>query len=354
MMKQKIKKIIKFPSLKNKITEDKKSCHDEEKQIFKVLRFLKVFLITSFVSILLIMVGFYSYLRIFNPLDKLGHEIINNPEFDDFNNTEDNPNATPFERAIKDSSRVNVLVVGLEHVRTDTIMLASYDRKNKVANLISIPRDTFYERDGYYGDGLKINAIYQSEDVDGLIDAVESLTKIPVHRYVLVDYEAVIKGIDALGGVEIDVPFHMIDSDPYENPPRYINIPAGRQTLYGEDSLKFLRYRKGYFNGDIGRINAQQQFVKETIKKLLSLRLPNFIKEVYPYISTDFLITELIALASESIGFTMDNLNTDILPGEDRYIGKLSFFIPNYEEALQLTYTMYGVIEENSETSENE
>ena len=146
----------------------------------------------------------------------------------------------------------------------------------------------------------------------------------------------------------------MIDSDPYENPPRYINIPAGRQTLYGEDSLKFLRYRKGYFNGDIGRINAQQQFVKETIKKLLSLRLPNFIKEVYPYISTDFLITELIALASESIGFTMDNLNTDILPGEDRYIGKLSFFIPNYEEALQLTYTMYGVIEENDETSENE
>lgn len=317
-------------------------------------RFFKVFFLTFFISALLIIGGFYLYLRIFNPLDNLGYE-SNNPDFNDNNDDiENDPNATPLEKAIRNSKRINVLVVGLEHTRTDTIMVASYDRKNKVGDIISIPRDTLYEREGYTSGGLKINAVYQSEDIDGLIDAVESLLSIPIHKYVTVDYEAVVAGVNALGGVEIDIPFPMKYSDPYDDPPLYINIPAGRQLLLGEDALKFLRYRKGYSEGDIGRIKAQQEFVKETVKKLLSFKLPTFIKEVYPYVGTNFSITELIALASDAVGFSMDNLNTHILPGVGKYIGDLSFVIPNYEETLQLVYKMYGLIDETSETESTE
>ncbi len=312
-------------------------------------RFFKVFFSTLFISALLIIGGFYLYLRIFNPLDNLGYE-SNNPDFNDNNDDiENDPNATPLEKAIKSSKRINVLVVGLEHTRTDTIMVASYDRKNKVGDIISIPRDTLYEREGYTSGGLKINAVYQSEDIDGLIDAVETLLSIPIHKYVTVDYEAVVEGVNALGGVEIDIPFPMRYSDPYDDPPLYINIPAGRQFLDGENALKFLRYRKGYSEGDIGRIKAQQEFVKETVKKLLSFKLPTFIKEVYPYVGTNFSITELIALASDAVGFSMDNLSTHILPGVGKYIGDLSFVIPNHEETLQLVYKMYGLIDETSE-----
>ncbi len=313
-------------------------------------RFFKVFFSTLFISALLIIGGFYLYLRIFNPLDNLGYE-SNNPDFNDDNDDiENNPNATPLEKAIKSSKRINVLVVGLEHTRTDTIMVASYDRKNKVGDIISIPRDTLYERAGYTSGGLKINAVYQSEDIDGLIDAVETLLGIPIHKYVTVDYEAVVAGVNALGGVEIDIPFPMRYSDPYDSPPLYINIPAGRQLLDGENALKFLRYRKGYSEGDIGRIKAQQEFVKETVKKLLSFKLPTFIKEVYPYVGTNFSITELIALASDAVGFSMDNLSTHILPGVGKYINDLSFVIPNHEETLQLVYKMYGLIDETSRT----
>lgn len=315
-------------------------------------RFFKVFFLTLFISSLLIIGGFYLYLRIFNPLDNLAYDSNNSDFNDSIDDIENDPNATPLEKAIKNSKRINVLVVGLEDVRTDTIMVASYDRKNKIGDIISIPRDTLYEREGYTSGGLKINAVYQSEDIDGLIDAVESLLSIPIHKYVTVDYEAVVAGVDALGGVEIDIPFPMKYSDPYDDPPLYIDIPAGRQLLDGENALKFLRYRKGYSEGDIGRIKAQQQFVKETVKKLLGFRLPTFIKEVYPYVDTNFSITELIALASDAVGFTMDNLNSHILPGVGKYIGDLSFVIPNYEETLHLVYKMYGLIDDTNDIVE--
>lgn len=326
-------------------------------------RFLKVFFITFFISILLVMVGFYSYLRIFNPLDDLNNiPGIIGEEDDDLI---DDPNATPFDIAKKNSKRINVLIVGLEHVRTDTIMVASYDRKTKEANIFSIPRDTLYERPGYKNAGsLKINAVYQSEEIGGLIDAVQKLMNIPIHRYVTVDYEAVIKGIDVLGGIEMDIPFHMKYTDPYDKPPLRVDIPKGNGILLdGKTSLGFLRFRKGdpgyegYPDGDIGRTKAQQRFVKEVVKKLISLKLPNFINEVYPYIKTNFSTSELIALASDSIGFSMDKLSTETLPGnEDQKLKRetgLSFYALNKEEVVKLVYKMYGVLEEE-EASSNE
>lgn len=318
-------------------------------------RFFKVFFLTLVISCLVVGVGVYSYIRIFNPLDKLTGITDNfgNLSSDDIEN---DPNATPLEKAIAKSKRINVLVVGLEHTRTDTIMVASYDRENKLADIISIPRDTYYEREGYTNLGsLKINAIYQSEDIDGLIDAVEKILNIPIHKYVTVDYEAVIKGIDALGGVEIDVPFHMVYSDPYSDPPLYINIPEGRQLLDGETSIKFLRYRYGYVEGDIGRIKAQQEFVKQTVKKLISFKLPSFIREVYPYVKTNFSLQELIALAGDAVGFSMNNMTTNIFPGVGKYISGVSFYIPNYEEGLNLVYNLYGLsVEEQTENGEDD
>lgn len=69
-------------------------------------------------------------------------------------------------------------------------------------------------------------------------------------------------------GVEVDVPFHMEYTDIYDDPPLYIDIPQGRQLLDGEEALKFLRYRKGYDNQDLGRIEAQQQFIRSAAKSL--------------------------------------------------------------------------------------
>ena len=318
-------------------------------------RFFKVFFITFFVSILLLMVGFYSYLKVFDPLDDIT-KVPDGIDLGEDDDIEDDPNATPFERAKKNSKRINVLLVGLEHVRTDTIMVASFDKETKEANIFSVPRDTLYVTPEYKAGYTKINAIYQYDKIGGLIDAVQNILDIKIHRYVTVDYEAVIKGIDALGGVEVDIPFRMKYTDIYSDPPLYIDIPEGRRLLDGKTSVEYLRFRKGddgyksYVDGDIGRTRAQQQFVKEVVKKLISLKLGNFINEVYPYIKTNFSTTELLALGALAPEFSMDKLSTITLPGNET---GSSYYALNKEEVLKLMYEMYGVLE-NEEASANE
>lgn len=262
---------------------------------------------------------------------------------------------TDFGRRIKDSSRINVLVIGTENSRTDTILVASYDTETKMADLISIPRDTYYPREGYdRPDSKKINAIYSGEGIEGLTEAVQDILGIPINKYVVFNYEAVVECVNIMGGVEVNVPFHMVYNDPYDDPPLVIDIPEGHQLLNGEQSLKFLRYRKGYDNQDLGRIKAQQEFIKSATKKVLSLKLPAIIEEAFSHIKTNFSIGELLGLAGNTIGFSPENINSNLMPGVETPLEGLSFFIPNDDEIMNLVYTIYGLVEtENTVISSN-
>jgi LCP family protein required for cell wall assembly len=247
-------------------------------------------------------------------------------------------------KAAKDLKRFNVLVVGLEGKRTDTIMVASYNMDAKKADIISIPRDTYYPRDVYDSPEFKkINALYSQEGIEGLTLAVQEILGIPLEKYVIVDYEAVVACVDLLGGVEVNVPFHMVYSDPYDDPPLYIDIPEGRQVLNGEQSLKFLRYRKGYDNQDLGRINAQQQFIKSALKKSLGLKLPSLINEAYKYVETNLKLTDLLFLADDIVGFSPDDIIMSTLPGAEAPLEGLSFYIIDNEGIRSVVENMYGI-----------
>ncbi|HOG62562.1 MAG TPA: LCP family protein, partial [Sedimentibacter sp.] len=195
---------------------------------------------------------------------------------------------TSIGKAASNMKRFNILLAGLENQRTDTIIALSYDMESKTADLISLPRDTYLPRNADDNAELKkINAIYSHEGIEGLALRVQELLGIPIEKYVVIDYEGVIACVDMIGGVEVNVPFHMEYTDPYDDPPLYIDIPEGVQLLNGEQSLKFLRYRKGYDNQDLGRIEAQQQFIKSAVKKTLGFQLPAVIKEAYSHIETN-------------------------------------------------------------------
>lgn len=246
--------------------------------------------------------------------------------------------------AAKDKKRFNVLVVGLEGLRTDTIMVASYDMEGKTAELVSVPRDTYLPRDvDDSPDIKKINAMYSREGIEALVKSVEDLLGIPLEKYVLVDYDAVISCVDLLGGVEVNVPFHMIYSDPYDDPPLYIDIPEGIQVLDGKQSLNFLRYRKGYANQDLGRIEAQQQFIKSAMKKAMGIKLPALIKEAYSNIDTNVNITDVLGLANDMVGFSTDNINVRTLPGEETTLEGLSFYIPDESGIAEMMNGIYGI-----------
>jgi len=250
-----------------------------------------------------------------------------------------------------DDKRINVLLLGLEHERSDTIMVASYDTKTKTADVISIPRDTYVDRDGFVNSANnKINSVYTVKGIEGLEEMILGITGIEIDRYITIDYDGVRAAVDAVGGVEVDVPFHMRYTDPYSDPPLDINIPAGNQVIYGENAMEFLRFRKtnyagysGYTEGDLGRIEAQQGFVKSAIKKALSFRLPKVVSEVYPYVDTDFSLPEATSLAVGSVGLSADNINFHVLPGNTQTINGLSFFVLNQKETKGLVYEILDI-----------
>lgn len=257
-------------------------------------------------------------------------------------------------RTAKNSKRFNVLLVGLENSRSDTIMVASYDMENKTADLISIPRDTYCPKNADDSPDLKkINAIYGKEGIEGLTATVQDLLGIPLEKYIIIDYEALVACVDLLGGVEVNVPFHMEYSDPYDDPPLYIDIPEGTQVLNGDQALKYVRFRKGYSNQDLGRIQAQQEFLKSALNKALGLKLPALIKEAYSYVETNVTVTDMMSLAGDVIGFSADKVSMQTLPGMETPLEGLSFYIPDEDNIKNMVKDMYAAKVNQDNTTED-
>lgn len=252
---------------------------------------------------------------------------------------------SPFFDAFQDSQRVNVLLMGSNHGMTDTMMLVSYDMKAQHVDLISIPRDTYYPRPGYNDAGSKkINAIYNSEKALGTATAVsETLLGMPIHYYAMVDYEGVGKIVDAMGGVPMDIPFHMTYNDPYDKPPLHIDIPKGPQILDGEHAIQFLRYRHGYPEGDIGRIKAQQTFMKSAFKQMLSLNLPKITATIIQNVDSDISVGIAAKLATKAVGLDGANLETYMLPGSPGIAEGLSFWFADTEKTAEMIKVIYSI-----------
>lgn len=271
--------------------------------------------------------------------------------FTGFNNGQNADATDIFNMIGNKDKRINVLLLGLEHERSDTIMIASYDPKTKTADIISIPRDTYVDRDGFVNSANnKINAAYTAKGIEGLYGIILRMTGIEIDKYVTIDYDGVRAAVDAVGGVEVDVPFHMRYTDPYSDPPLDINIPAGKQIIDGDNAMEFLRFRKtnyagysGYAEGDLGRIEAQQGFIKSAIKKALSFRLPKVVSEVYPHVDTDIALSEATSLAVGSVGISTENINFHTLPGTTRTINNLSFYIMDEQATKDLVYGILNI-----------
>jgi len=232
---------------------------------------------------------------------------------------------SPFFDAFTNTKRVNILAMGVERNNlTDTIILASFDIENKFLDIISIPRDTYYYAGPGYNDKAhhKINAQYRGNPINSAVAVSEILMNMPINYYALLSYEGVEKIIDEIGGVPMNVPFHMRYSDPYDKPPLYIDIPKGEQVLNGSQGVKLLRFRQanedsgfqGYPDADLGRIKTQQEFIKNAIKKSLGLNLPNIVKVAFDNIESDVSIGTALNLASKIIGIEPENVRTYQIP----------------------------------------
>ena len=164
----------------------------------------------------------------------------------------------------------SLLFVGVDDYGVpDTIFTYEMSEEGK-ATIYSIPRDTFVT------DNMKIAALLIQENGDEkLIEAVSEITGRPVKDYVRMDLTALEAVMDALGGVTFTVPQDMDYEDPYQD--LSIHLKAGEQTLSGKDAVGLLRYRKGYPEGDLKRIEVQQTFLLELFRQKCN---PAYLKEI--------------------------------------------------------------------------
>lgn len=181
----------------------------------------------------------------------------------------------------------SLLFVGVDdRGSADTIFTYEMSEEGK-ATILSIPRDTIT------ADGQRISTLLARENGDEkLIQTVSKITARPVKDYVRMDLTAVEAVIDALGGVTFTVPQDMYYSDPYQD--LFIDLKAGKQTLSGKDAVALLRYRKGYPEGDLKRIEVQQSFLLELFRQKCN---PAYLKEIPAVMDAieGHVITNLIA-----------------------------------------------------------
>jgi LCP family protein required for cell wall assembly len=192
-------------------------------------------------------------------------------------------------------------------------MLASFDPEKQVADIISIPRDTYYERSGYRGEFLKINSIAH-KGPEAMAQAVhEVLIGIPINYYAIVNYDGVKNIVDSIGGVPMNVKKDMRYTSKSQN--LYINIKAGEQVLDGDKAVQYLRFRSGYVNGDLGRVEAQQEFVKSAIKQAMEMQLTKVAKTVIDNVDSDITNRAILYLAGKAVDMDSSNVNSFLLPG---------------------------------------
>ena len=228
--------------------------------------------------------------------------------------------------------KVNILVLGVDERsddkgRSDTMFVVTVDSNTKEVSLLSVPRDTRVKIPGFGWD--KINHAYAEGGVKLSRRAVEDLLGIPIDYYAVVNFAGFNKIVDAVGGVTINVPKRMYYEDPYDK--LVIDFKAGVQRLDGKEAIKYVRYRGE--EGDIGRNERQQEFMKAMLKEVTSpaviVRIPAIVREMNAMLDTDLSQAEMLNLAKLLSDAYKQGLKTDTVPGRPGFIKEISYWLPD-------------------------
>lgn len=218
-----------------------------------------------------------------------------------------------------------VLCLGFDETRSnsDVIMLFHFDIINDKINILQIPRDSFVP-DFTNSETGKINSVYTLGDenlipIQRVVDAVRDTFGIPIDRYIATGCDDIVDMVDIIGGIPINLPEQVIYS--YDKV-----LYPGEQVLNGEQAELFVRARKGYNEGDIGRVKAQRIFLAAAMEKALDLgpiQLTKFLTEVYNkgYIGTDLTLQEMSILSDFGSSIDLDDVTVHMVPGEATYYG---------------------------------
>ena len=220
------------------------------------------------------------------------------------------PAATP--PPLDSKQRVNILLLGSDNdqkfaqdaVLSQTMIVVSIDPAKRQVTLLSLPRDLWVAIPGH--PSAKIDLAYKEGGASLARATVEKAFRIPIHYYAWIGLDGLVKVVDRLGGVDVDV-LHPVLDDNYPNDfsgsgygTERVYLAAGPQHLDGRHTLQYVRSRHGDLLSDFGRSVRQQQVLlamqQRTAGMDLVTSLPSFARDLNGHVKTDLDLVRLTQL----------------------------------------------------------
>ena len=269
---------------------------------------------------------------------------------------------------------IQVLIMGESGVDdyklADTIMVASYNPKTQEASILSIPRDTYVGRKNRktatqnYLASYKINTVFRSgTNIPEAIDRINDLTGLNLENYVIIDTKALIKLVDAIGGVTFNVPIDMYYTEDTDQN-LYIDLKAGEQLIDGAKAEQLLRFRhnndgstypSSYGQQDLGRMRTQREFIKATLKQTLKplniFKLKQIVDVMAENVKTNMDMSEIKAYVPYAVKFNADNIKTNMVPGDVEMCNGVSLYIANSKKTKEIVSELFPTTTNDEDTT---
>lgn len=212
---------------------------------------------------------------------------------------------------------MHLLLLGCDRAArlTDSILLVRVAPESGDVRILQLPRDTYaaYTERDY----KKLNGLYNTLGADGAAEWLGTALGVRIDHVAVYDLDCVRHAVDAVGGVEIDIPFPMSYSDPVQG--LEINLPAGVTRLNGEMAEQFVRFRAGYADADLGRLDAQKRFLEGFFRSCRALppnALVRLCLRILPDVRTDLPPGDAVRLAFALRRAEHPSFSAKTAPGE--------------------------------------
>lgn len=213
----------------------------------------------------------------------------------------------------------------LEEGRTDSLMVATFNKESRQVTLVSIPRDSYVDiiidDEDPFKD--KINHAYAYGGIDTTIATVENLLDIPIDYYATINFDGIEDLVDAVGGVEIDVLIPISGKATGD-----VELEPGVQVLNGKEALAYARMRKQDPAGDIGRAGRQQQVIEAIIHEATTInsftKLNRIMNAVGENIRTNMTLSEASQL--QPYAKSLKSFNRETLEGTDLTLNGVYYY----------------------------
>jgi LCP family protein required for cell wall assembly len=211
---------------------------------------------------------------------------------------------------------------------TDTLMVMHVPASHRSVQIISLPRDSWVNIPGHGMD--KINSALSLGGPQLMVQTIEQATGLTINDYVEINFLGFVKVIDALGGVNVCLPYAVDDS--YSG----LHMTAGMHHVDGITALEYARDRHSFATSDLARIQDQQQLISTALGEGIKsgmlanpARLESFLSATSAAIRVDQGFN-VVSLADELRGISTSNVTFSTVP-----LANTNYITPTGESAVR-------------------